>query len=493
MKTSLRILLLLCLSAPVLHAQGEIPSRPEQLQFPPLSFNLPEPSTMRVVLENGVPVYMVEDHQFPLITVQLYFKGGQYLEPEGKAGLSDLTGRVWRTGGAGDLSGTQLDEELDFLAARLATSIGLTNGSASLNLLSKDLDRGLQLFMEVLLRPRFDQDRLDTAKADFLAGMKQRNDDTADIESREWNRLIYGEDFWMNRLATKASIDGISREDLMAFHSRFLYSGDLVMAVVGDFDRTSMLAALNRTVGTIRNRGTAAPPVPQPTTTAKPGVYLVDKPDVNQGRVLIGHLGLMRPVPEEFSLSVANDILGGGGFTSWIMSKVRSDEGLAYSAYSSYGINNTIPGTFRAGFQSKSSTCARAAQIVVDLIAKLRNEGISEKELEISKNSFIQTFPTRFDSAQEVAGTYAQDELVGRPHEYWNRYRDEVAAVTTESARQAALKDIHPDRLVFLVVGNVAEVLKGHPDHPEIQFDKLGPIVKVPLRDPMTLEPLPAQ
>ena len=469
---------------------GDIPDRPEKLNFPAISFKVPDADSLRVELVNGIPVYILEDRQFPLVSVQLYFRGGQYLEPVGKEGLADLTGTVWRTGGAGDLGPAELDEELDFLAARLGTSLGGTNGSVSLNLLSKDLDRGLQLFMDVLLRPRFDEARLAKSRDDLLAGMKERNDSTAAIEGREWSRLIYGGDYWINRLATKASVDSIQPADLIAFHERLLNPKDIVLAVVGDFDRSEMIARLNQTVGSIGDRGQIAPAVPQPSHAVKPGVYLVDKPEVNQGRVSIGHLGLLRPVPEEFSLTVGNDILGGGGFTSWIMSRVRSDEGLAYSAGSSFGINNTYPGTFRAYFQSKSSTCARAAQISIDLMKKLRDEGVGQEELNTSRNSFVQTFPNRFESAVQTVALFASDELVGRPHEYWTEYRDNVSRVDQASIESAARTFIHPDQLVILVVGNVEEILKGHPDHPEASFQNFGELTRIPLRDPMPLEPI---
>lgn len=480
----------LWLASGVAATAADIPPRPEQLEFPPLVFEPPAPEPLRAELVNGVPVYIAEDHLLPLVTIQVMFRGGKYLEPPGKEGLSDLTGRVWRSGGAGDLSARDLDEELDFLAADLSTSIGTTSGSVSIDLLAKDLDRGLELLMDVLLRPRFDSDRLAKAKEEMLAAMKERNDSTAAIERREWNRLLYGDGFWLTRLSTKDSVDSITRDDLVTFHERLLHPKDVVVAVAGDFERDNMLERLNRTLGTLEARAEPVPAVPQPEGGAAPGVYLVNKSDVNQGRVSIGHLGLRRPVPEEFSLMVANDILGGGGFTSWIMSRVRSDEGLAYSAGSIFGIDDELPGTFRAFFQSKSSTCSRAAQIVVELIEKLREQGVENEELETSKNSFIQTFPNRFQTAFQTVSLYASDELVGRPHSYWLNYRESISAVEAAAVREAARKYIQPERLVFLVVGNIEEILKGHPDHPDIRFENFGELHRVPLRDPMTLEPI---
>ncbi len=187
------------------------------------------------------------------------------------------------------------------------------------------------------------------------------------------------------------------------------------------------------------------PAVPQPGASAKPGVYMVNKPDVNQGRVSIGHLGVKRPLPDEFALAVANDILGGGGFTAWMMSRVRSDEGLAYSAYSNYSIGDLYPGDFRAYFQSKSSTCAQAAKLTIDLMNKMRAGEVTEKELVTSKNSFTETLPRVFESKLRTVTRFAQDELVGRPHEYWTTYRQRVGAVTVPEVGKAR-QGPHQDR-----------------------------------------------
>lgn len=483
-------LCLLVLGATLAQGLSQIPSRPEQLEYEPVTFETPSPATFKKELANGIPVYIGEDKMFPLVSIQAFTRGGQYLEPEGKEGLGTLTGAVWRTGGAGDLDPQGLDEELEFLSAELSTGIGGTNSSVSLNLLSKDLDRGLELVMDVLLRPRFDQKRLDKTRDDLLTGMKRRNDDTSDIESREWNRILYGDDYWLNKLPTEQSVRSIVREDLVAFQKRLIDPRNIVLAVAGDFDEGEMLAKLEATFGQLKPAGDALPEVPQPTIAAKPGVYLVNKSDVNQGRVSIGHLGFVGPVEDEFALAIANDVLGGGSFTSWIVSRVRSDEGLAYSAGSYFSIGVDIPGEFRAFFQSKSSTCARAAQIILDLVAKLQSEGVSEKEMGTSKASQIQTFPNRFRSVRQTVALFARDALTGRPPEYWPAFRDKVAQVELPAVKQAAIDRIKAGNFVILVVGNVEDVLKGHPDFPEISFEKMGELIRVPLRDPMTLEPI---
>ena len=490
MRTSHRVLnLATALLSVTVAVAAEIPARPEQLTFSPLTFNVPDAASMRVRLANGVTAYVAEDKLLPLVNVIVFFRGGHYLEPAGKEGLAELTGTVWRTGGAGKLDGKALDEELDFLAAQLSTAVSEVSGRVSLNLLAKDLDRGLALLIDVLREPRFDEARLAKAKEDVLSELKRRNDDAETIEDREWDRLVYGDDYWLNRLPTKASVDGITRDDLVSFHRLLAKPANFVVAVAGDFDRKAMIAKLNATIGAWKPTGAPVAEVPQPKAPSKPGVYLVNKPDVNQGRVSIGHLGAKRPLSDEFPLEIANDILGGGGFTAWMMSKVRSDEGLAYSAYSDYGIGDAYPGAFRASFQSKSSTCARAAQLTVDLIRKITTTEVTQKELESSKNSFIERLPRTFESRLKTVTRYAQDDLVGLPHEHWITYRTRMAEVTASSAQAAAKAHVAPDRLIILVVGNIDEILKGHPDHPDAKFESVGPLVRLPLRDPLTLQP----
>ena len=473
-------------------AASEIPPRPEQLTFPPLSFQPPDPGTMRFELGNGIPVYARKDAALPLVTVTVAFRGGSYLDPAGKEGLADLTADAWRSGGAGDRTAQALDEELDFLAANLSTRIGDVTGQVRLDVLSKDLETGMGLMMDLLTRPRFQDDRFAKAKDDTIQAMKERNDHTASIENREWNRLVYGDDYWINHLPTKASIDAITADDCKALVARLIRAGNVVVAVAGDFDRPALKALLERTLGTLPAVSGPLPPVPQPHPSTEPGVYVVDKPDVNQGRVSVGQMGYRLGYADEFPLRVMNDILGGGGFTSRITKRVRSDEGLAYSAGSLVSFPTSYPGVFRAFFQSKSRTVPGALRITMDQIDLIRKEKVSDSELTTAKNSFIEGYPRWFESAERTATLFATDELLGRDHGYWLTWREHVREVDAGAVLEAARKDLHPDKMIILVVGNLAEIMKGHPDY-AAKLTDFGPIHKLPLRDPLTLEPLPEQ
>jgi zinc protease len=473
----------------VFAADSEISKRPEELVFGALNWDIPNAEELRFELANGTPVYALRDAQFPLVNIAVYFRGGRYLVPTGQEGLHTIADEVWRTGGAGDLAASELDEELDFLAANLRVSIGDVTSSVSLNVLSKDLDAATALMMDVLTEPRFQEDRFAKAKDDLIQEMKTRNDNTASIERREWNRLIYGDDFFLNRLPTQASVDAITAEEARTFATSLIRADNIIVAVSGDYEDAAIKALLERTIGSLPKLDKPLPAIPQPDHTPEPGVYVVNKEDVNQGRVTYGHLGYRLGDPVQFALMVGNDILGGGGFTSRMMKTIRSDEGLAYGAYSNLGFPTTYPGTFRSLFQSKSSTCAYAAELGFNIIGEMRAETVTEEELTVSKNQFIETFPRSFGSASQTVSIFAVDELLGRPHDYWVNYRDKIAAVDADAIIEAFKTKINPDQMIFLVVGNIAEIMEGHPEH-EASFTDFGPIKELPLRDPMTLEPI---
>jgi predicted Zn-dependent peptidase len=359
-----------------------VPAKPDQLAFKPYSYTPPAAKDYRAVLKSGVVAYLAENHELPLVNIQIILRGGTYLNPPGKEGLAEMTGYLLARGGTKGRTAEQLEERLAFLAAQLnpdrpdgrptdvrASGYMEDRAVVSLNLLAKDLDEGLAILREVLTEPRFQEDKLKLRKDQLLADMKQRNDSSADIERRERSFLLYGDGFYLNRFETKASVEGLTREDLVAFHHTWFDPKNMLIAAAGDFKKAEMAAKLDKLLANWPFKGKAAPPVPKPSHTMTPGTVLVDK-DVNQGRVSILLPGLLRTDPDFFAAAVMNDILGGGGFTSRITNRVRSDEGLAYSAGSMLQPGIWYPGRFGAAFQSKVRTAAYASQIVIEEMKK---------------------------------------------------------------------------------------------------------------------------
>lgn len=486
MKT-LYLAVALALPAAAASAQT-IPARPDDLKFGPIAFTPPKAADHRVVLKNGMVVFVVEDPTLPLVNIALTVRTGSYLEPAGKEGLAALTGAQMRQGGTKSLTADQLDEKLDFLAATATTGIGGTAGSAGLNCLSDNLDQALAVFVEMLRYPRFQEDRLALAKEQALQDMRKRNDDSADIERYEWSALLTGEKHYTNHWTTEASLRAITREDMAAFHRAYFQPANMIAAVSGSFKRADMVRKLEAAFAGWPSNRMAVPPVPSELFTAAPGLYRIHK-EVNQGRVSIGLPVVKRDHPDIYALEVMNEILGGSGFTSRITKTVRSNEGLAYSAGSGLSFGVYAPGPFRAAFQSKSRTVAYAAQLVLGEIRKLRETPVTDEELKIIKDNLIATFPGNFASKAQTAGIFASDEYTRRDPAFWQTYRDRIAAVTAADVQRVAREHLVPEKMLALVVGDQKEIAVGDGKH-DAKLEALfpGQPTDLPLRDPMTMK-----
>ena len=471
-----------------------IPAHPSKIKYPALDFEVPDAEAYRHQLSNGIPVYIAEDHDLPLVSISITARVGEFLDAADAPGVSSMTGTMMRQGGTRTQSAEAFDERADFLAANIGAFSGSTSGGASLNCITPVLDESLDLLFDMLKNPGFDEARLAIQKDNYLESMKQRNDDAGDIQQREWTWLIRGEDHFTGRQMTSAELEAISGEKLAAFHKSYWRPDGMIISVSGDVETEKILAELEKRFAGWEPKGPEVswPPAP-PTHTPVPGLYHVEK-DIPQGKVNIGHLSVRWDdwgKKEYYAAQIMNDILGGGGFTSRMVKRIRSDEGLAYSAGSRFGIGTFWPATFRVSYQSKNETVALAAKIALDLIDQIRTEPVSDEELKVSKNSFIDTFPRRFESPRQVVSTFADDEYVGRPHDYWTKYRDRIASITKDDVLNSAKTYLHPDKMVFFVVGKWDEIEPGDADGRASMKEFFeGKVKHLPLRDPLTLEPM---
>ena len=362
--TALLVLASLLVSISPAGAQ-KIVDHPDKLKFKDLDYKPPKPGDYRHKLACGATAYIAENDEVPIFELTVVFRAGAIYEPVEKAGIADITGYLMRNGGVKGKTTKEIDERLAFLAGSIDIGIRSTSGSASLFCLAKDIDEGLELLISMLKDPVFDQEALDRYRGDILSNLEQRNASTASIENREWGFLMYGDHPSTNQMRrTKQSVESITREDLLAFHKKYFFPGNFTFAIAGDFKKKDIISKLDKLLAGWPDQRLELT-VPQNIADPSPGVYMIKKEDVNQSRIRVGHLGVKRDIPDEYALMVMNDILGGGGFTSRIVRRVRSDEGLAYNTGSRFVRPVEYPGTFRAWFQTKHATGAFGTGLIV--------------------------------------------------------------------------------------------------------------------------------
>lgn len=430
-----------------------LPVHPTELNYETLNFNPPKPQ--RLELDNGLVLYLMEDHQIPLIDGYMMVKSGAIYEPFEKRGLASMTGNVMRTGGTLTMTGDELDEELEFLAASVETGIGRETGSAGFSCLKKDIDRVLEIFSEVILHPEFREDKIELTRNRMLEAVRRRNDDPSQIASREFSFLVYGEKnpwAWVSEVET---VNAIARKDLVDFHKRSFRPDSAILAISGDFDSEEMTNKIREVFADWKSTPDTFDPPEEITDEAlSSGLYMIEK-DIAQANIRIGHLGISRHSPERFPVILLNFVLGAGGFNSRLMQTIRSDLGLAYSVWGRIG-HGTDKGIFSMGAETKASSTKLAITSMVDIAKDLRMELVSDKEIERAKESLSNQFVFLYDSKNKIVRQYAELEYYGYSEDYLDNYLDKLQSVTKQDILNAAKECIHPDSIIVLAVGNPA-------------------------------------
>lgn len=475
-----------------------IPSHPHQLQYPERPAALPSVENRRVVLASGPVVYLAPDRTLPLVEISLALPIGSFLDPPHQTGLALITGGQIRRGGAGDLDADGFDDQVDNLGAKIETIAVSTRSGASLSVPSWALDDGLDLLFAMLTAPAFQTDRLEVARSNLLEGMSRRNENALEVLEREWNWLMYGEQHFTTRPLTPQSLEAIERQDLASFHQQFWQPTRMILAISGDFDRESLLESLEDRFRQLSPTGSTDlksrwPPTAPP-LSGNPGLFHYEF-DVPQAKVIVGHRFptlLDWQAPDRFTIEVVAELLGGRGAISRIAGRLRTAEGLVYRASVNLDPGDLWPGELQIFFDTRNSSVARAVELVIEEVERIRTEPVHPAELEVVKQSLLARLRLRFDTAEEVAGYFAEDELLGRPHVYWQKYIDGVLQVSVADVREAAASYLRPPSFSFLVVGRWREISAGaQPGKSALEKVTGFGVTQLAARSPLTLEPQP--
>ena len=440
-------------------AQTAQPAQPwSSIPIPPLpAFHPRQPK--RVELPNGMILFLEEDHELPFIDGFVLIRGGRRDEPAAKTGLVNLYGQTWRTSGTARLDGDSLDDQMENKAARIETSGGLASTSLSWSSLKGDFDGVFGLATDLLLHPAFKDDKLELAKEQVATGISRRNDSAESIASREVSMLAYGKNSPYGRQTEYATIDAVRIADLQAWHEKTVIPNGMIVAISGDFDSTQMEAKLRSAFAGLK-RGTPLTPVseskaefPGPT----PGIFFVEKDDINQSSVNVFGLGTERNNPDLYALAVMNEIFS-GGFGSRVVQEVRTRLGLAYSVGGSYGAAYDHPGLFVVGVGTKSESTVPATKAVLDQISKLRTQPPTPDELKSAKDQVLNSFIFNYDSPDKILNEQVTLAFYGYPLDFLEKYRTGVEKVSAADVSRVANKYVDVSKLAIVVVGNQQQI-----------------------------------
>lgn len=421
----------------------------DNFDFPELN-KIKKPEVHKIVLSNGMKIYFVEDQDYPTISMRGMLHTGSIYEPENKIGLAYITGSVMRTGGSKKYPGDKLDNLLETLGADISTGIGSSSGYISLSVFKEDIDQCIDILADILINPLFPEEKIDLAKIELRAGISRRNDDVGQITSREFSKLIYGEDSPYARHTEYSTVKAITKEDLVSFHRKYFHPNNISFAVWGDFNWKELKKKLEKTFTSWKPAKFNIPKKSEINYKFNYSVNYIEKTDIDQSNIMLGHIGGKLNNPDYPALTVMNQILS----FERMFKRIRTNEGLAYSVGGSYGASYDHCGVFGANCQTKSESTVKAIQLMLEEINKIKKDKVTDEELKRAKDSFLNGFVFNFDSKSKILNRFLTYDFYKYPADFMDKIKQGVESVSKDDVLRVAEKYLKPDSVRILVVGN---------------------------------------
>ncbi|MDR2337059.1 MAG: insulinase family protein [Deltaproteobacteria bacterium] len=431
-------------------------------------------------LDNGLTVYYYFDDQVPIIDGSLLIAGGSLFDPLDKIGLANAFGSQIREGGTESFAPDELDKHLDYLGAKIESNFGTDYGSISFRTLTDDIDEVFQTFSEVVLKPRFDPQRLKLWQGIASDSIERRKDDPDTMARIIFSGIVYGDNNVYGKTSTKQSINTITQNDLINFHKQFVLPQNAYLAISGSISVDKIKDLVGKyfnSWGEQQELSSTQMKLPDIKSNYKPGVYVLNR-DFVQANILIGHLGPARVTEDMIAIHVYNKIFGLSGFDSILFNEIRTKAGLAYSVRGGL-IGAAKQGVFQISLGTKSENAITAVKKIIEILNTYPE--FSLESITSAKKSLAQAFVFKFENAKELPLRQATLDLLEFPKDYDRNYLKNLDAVTPADVSNVRKHWIKNDSIYIVIVGKVSisdikQQLGEKFNYYEVDFDEYAKI-----------------
>lgn len=409
----------------------------------------------KIAAGGGLTLLLIESHSLPMVQVDLLVPAGAILDPPSQAGLAYLTANLLEEGTT-RRSSKEIADALDAIGTDFGVSPGSDYATFSMKVLKKDIEKGLDVFSDILIHPRFQEEELSRAKHELLSRLADEKDDPETVASKAFDKALFGDHPYHQPLeGDEETINKINSEDLKTFYKNYYSPKNSVIALVGDLSEKEAKAIVKKYFGEWTSKATPAPIHPLPPKIMRKELILTDK-ELAQTSVILGNIGISRKNPDYYPIQVMNYILGGGGFSSRMLSNIRDNKGLVYSLHSHFA-PYLETGSFQVSFQTKNSSANQAIQEVINEIRRIQSEPVSPAELQEAKDYLVGSFPLKMDTHGKLASFLISQEFYGLGLDYFEKYTGWINRVTSQDVQRVARQYLDPDHFILVAVGKQSE------------------------------------
>jgi zinc protease len=431
----------------------QIPPNYQDIVFEPYQFVAPSPKNYRVEAVPGQVIYFVPNKALPLLKINFQFLEKNVSTSPDTLLAYSLLGQMLKTGGSKKLKPAAIEDSLEFMSAQWGVSAGANSTNISLDVMAKDLDATLALIHQICTQPRFDKDRFELLKKNLVQSLEHRYDAAPAVSADLYDKVLYGDHIQFKPTSINL-VKNLDPEIFQKIVTRLFSQDKMIISVTGQYDQKNLTVKLQRWLAQFPKHKASSFPAKwvEPVVVAKPGIWLIDRPST-QAQIKMGVPFVKRPHPDYFAASVAAYILGGGGFTSRLVTRVRTEEGLAYHIGAGVANNYFLQGAATINTQTKVESTARTLQLIQEELKKFAQEGPTALELKNAQDGIVSSLPEMFDTPSSTVGAFAQNEFNGRSLDYFSQYPDSIRALTIEQVRAAAQKYFDFSKMSITIVG----------------------------------------